>query len=226
MKYAVPFTVLGLYLTALAAYLGGPGLLLLWPGASLVLLGAAYAGLGPRVYGKGPDGRLAWWAVLPMLPFLLFTWAVWHAQRRLSREDCCNEVAPGLWLGRRAFFHELPPGIALVVDLTAEFPAPRALARGTPYLCLPTLDALAPSPDALRVAVERITATSGGVYVHCALGHGRSATVAAAVLLARGLADDVAHAEAVLRRARPGVRLMAAQRRVLERLAAPGGRGG
>jgi protein-tyrosine phosphatase len=219
MKYTFKFGLLGAYLIALAVYLGGPALLLLWPGASLALVAAAYAGLGPRVYGKRPDGRLAWWAVLPMLPLLLLTWVAWHLHRRMSKEDCCNEVAPGLWVGRRAFAHELPPEVRLVVDLTAEFPAPRALAPNAAYVCLPTLDAFAPDADSLRALLEQILGAPGPVYVHCALGHGRSATVAAAVLLARGLANDVDHAEAVLRQARPLVRLLPVQRRVLERLA-------
>ncbi|WP_438040307.1 hypothetical protein [Sorangium sp. So ce128] len=47
-------------------------------------------------------------------------------------------------------------------------------------------------------------------------GHGRSATIAAALLLNRGLAASVSEAEAQLRLRRPGIRLNAAQRRSLE----------
>src|SRR5919204_3009915 len=213
MKYAIVFLLLGLYLLALGVIVGGWALLLIWPGVSFALLGAAYAGLGPRVYGKGEDGRMAWWSVLLLLPYLLLTWAVWHVQRLLSREDRCNEVAPGLWLGRRAFARELPPGVDLVVDLTTEFPAPRGVRTGRTYLCLPTLDAVAPDEKALRGLTARVAAWPGVVYVHCALGHGRSATAVAAVLLARGLAADVKQAEAMLRQARPRVRLNAPQRR-------------
>jgi protein-tyrosine phosphatase len=218
MKYTIVFLILGAYLIALGAIAGGPGWLLLWPGVSFVLLAGAYAGLGPGVLGKRPDGRLAWWAVVLMLPYLLLTWVVWHVQRRLSKEDCCNEVAPRLWLGRRPFPRELPPGVDLVVDLTAEFPAPRGLTAGRSYRCLPTLDALVPhDPDVENLAAE-VASWPGVVYVHCALGHGRSALLAAAVVLRRGLAATPREAEALLRQARPAVRLKPAQRRLLQRL--------
>src|SRR5919202_869647 len=130
MKYTVVFGILGIYVGVTAFLVQGLGWLLLWPGFSFLLLASAYAGLGPRVYGKRADGRMAWWAVLLLLPYLLLTWAAWHLQRALGREGCCHEVAPGLWLGRRAFVRELPPGVNLVVDLTAEFPAARGITQG------------------------------------------------------------------------------------------------
>src|SRR4051794_9951314 len=112
MRYTLVFGVLGAYLAVTAFQVQGLGWLLLWPGISFLVLAAAYAGLGPRVYGKRADGRMAWWAVLLLLPYLLLTWAAWHLQRALGRERCCHEVAPGLWLGRRAFVGELPPGVS------------------------------------------------------------------------------------------------------------------
>src|SRR5207253_2722028 len=96
------------------------------------------------VCGKRRDGRLATRSVILLLPYLLPTWLAWHCFRLLSREACCNEVTPGLWLGRRAFDRELPPGIGLVIDLTAEFAAPRGVRSGREYHCVPTLDATAP----------------------------------------------------------------------------------
>ena len=64
----------------------------------------------------------------------------------------------------------------------------------------------------------KIEACGGPVYVHCALGHGRSALVTAAVLLRRGIVGDVRAAELHLRERRPGVRLKGVQRRLLERM--------
>jgi protein-tyrosine phosphatase len=215
MKYAIVFGLLAVYLAVMAAVLGGAGWVLLWLAVNSAILAAAYAGLGPGVLGKRANGRLAWWALL-LLPYLGITWLVWHAQRLLSREACCDEVAPGLWVGRRPLPHEVPAGIDLVVDLSAELAEPRGVMRGRSYLCLPVLDTLAPAPAAFRELIARVAAWPGPVYVHCAVGHGRSALVAAAVLLARGLARDGTEAEAMLRRARPAVRLKPAQRRLLE----------
>jgi protein-tyrosine phosphatase len=218
MKYAAVFTLLGCILAFTALTSGGPALLLLWPAVSFLVVGAAYAGLGPHVYGKRPDGRLAPGAVIVLLPYLLMTWAVWHLSRALDRSACCHEIAPGLWLGRRPFARELPPGVSLVVDLTAEFAEPRAVREGRDYHCVPSLDATAPDERSLRSAIEKVAGWPGTVYVHCAQGYGRSALFAAAVLVRRGLAADARQAEAQLRQSRPGVRLSPAQRRLLDRL--------
>src|SRR5205823_6211275 len=116
----------------------GPALLLLWPAMSFLLVALAYAGAGPRLFGKRPDGRLTWWLLPFLLPFLLLTWSTWHLYRRLSREVVASEVVLGLWIGRRPLRNEVPPGVGLVVDLTAEFPKSPGIERGTPYRCLST----------------------------------------------------------------------------------------
>jgi protein-tyrosine phosphatase len=101
------------------------------------------------------------------------------------------------------------------VDLTAEFPEPRGVRTGRTYLCVPILDGAATDEQTLRELIDKIVAWPGGVYIHCAMGHGRSAMVAAAVLLARGLAVTAGEAEQSLRRGRPGVRLNRAQHALL-----------
>jgi protein-tyrosine phosphatase len=221
MKYAFTFAAFAIYLTVLAWVIDGAGWVLLWPAISFLAVAAAYAGLGPVVFGKRPNGSLAPWAVLLLLPYLALTWLTWHLQRRLTREEPCNEIVPSLWLGRRPFAHELPASVVLVVDLTAEFAAPRWLRRRCRYVCLPVLDAFVPDEADVAALVGYVAARTDAVYIHCAQGHGRSALVAAAVLLARGLARDAAEAETLLRKARPGVRLKPSQRRLLARLSRP-----
>jgi protein-tyrosine phosphatase len=215
MTYALVFGSLSAYLAALAVLLRGPCWLLLWPALSFGLVGAAFAGLGPGVFGKRADGRLAGWAVALLLPYLALTWALWHLLRLTGREPCCHEVAPGVWVGRRAFARELPGGVSLVVDLTAEFPEPRAVTAGRGYLCLPTLDSAAPDPVGFAALLAKLKDHPGPVYIHCASGHGRSATVAGALLLARGRAAEPREAERLLRQVRPGIRLNKAQRALL-----------
>ncbi len=220
MKYAIVFTLFGCYLLLLAVYLGDWAWLLLWPTANALLLAAAYAGLGPALFGKRHDGRRAWWATVVFLPYLTLTLTVWHLMRRFSKADVRNEVAPGLWVGRRPLSRDLPPNVGLVVDLTAELPVARGVALGREYVCLPTLDDTAPAELALNELMARIAACPGAIYIHCAAGHGRSATVAAVVLFARGLANSAQEAASLMRRSRPGVRFRPAQRRLLERLSA------
>lgn len=185
--------------------------LLAGSGLSFCVVAAAYALQKPRVFGKRRDGTLGWGPCVLLLPYLLLTWLLWFCQTRFSRETVCNEVAPGLWLGRREAVTELPPDVTLIVDLTSEFSEPRAVRTGRAYLCLPTLDNAAPDPEAFAGVVRKVAAWDGEVYVHCALGHGRSALVAAAVLIARGLTGSPEAAFARVEQARPGVRLNRSQ---------------
>lgn len=217
MRYVVVFGVIALHLVIAALHLGGWGYALLWPAGSFILLAIAYAGVGPRLLGKWPTGRIAWWALLAFAPAFLLLWTLWHLHRRGSREAPAHEVAPGVWLSRRPLVGEVPTEVALIVDLTAEFPVARGLTAGREYLLVATLDGLATRLPAFREGVERVAAFEGAVLIHCAAGHGRSATFAAAVLLRRGLARDPGEAEERLRKVRPGVRLNAGQRRLLQR---------
>ncbi|QIZ69587.1 dual specificity protein phosphatase family protein [Oxynema aestuarii] len=216
MKYIVLFIGVGLFFTTLAVSLQGWGWLFLWPAVSFWLVAAAYAGLGYRVFGKQDNGRLAIWALMLMLPYLLVRWGIWHLEHRILKEDCYNEVAPGIFLGRRAFARELPQDINLIVDLTAEFPVLKEVIEGKSYVCLPTLDASVPSEAEFQKLVEQLVDWEGNIYLHCAIGHGRSATVAGALLIARGLADNAREAEEMLKTARPWVNLSQSQKGLLQ----------
>jgi len=218
IAYALVFLLVSAYLAGQAARLGGWGWLLLWPAVSFFLVAGAYAGLGPRVFGKRPDGSLGPASAAVLLPFFLFAWGVWHLQRLLSRGPAWHEVAPGVYIGRRLLPREVPAGVRLVVDLTAEFRESAGVRAGRDYRSLPTLDGFAPDERRLRALAAELAAHPGPVLVHCANGSGRSGTVVAAVLAAKGLAADAGAAVAMVRAARTGVRLKPAQRRVLERL--------
>lgn len=195
--------------------------LLGWSGANFLLIGMAYIWQKPGIFGKRPNGTLTAWRVALLWPYLLFTWVAWYLGSRISREAPGHLIAPGLWLGRRAYGRELPPDVSLIVDLTAELPEPRSVRQGRTYLCLPTLDGSVPDRAKMRMLVETISTWQGGVYVHCALGRGRSALVVAAVLLAKGAAPDFASASRMLKDARPSVRMNAVQRAYMGRWNAP-----
>ncbi len=205
--------------------IGGFGVALFWPGLSFSAVASGYLGLGPRVFGKRPDGTIAWYALLSLLPYFAYTWALWHLVRLVSREDCYNRISPEFFLGRRPLARELPPEVAAVVDLTAEFPEPEGVRTGRDYVCVPTLDATVPAD--FEALIERVLRLSPPTYIHCAQGHGRSGTLAAALLLANGTAKDADEAIATVRKARPGVRLNGRQKASLHqglvrRVARPG----
>jgi hypothetical protein len=218
-EYAVVFLILAGLVLVFPFGLGGWAWVLVWPAASLAAVAVAYAGVGPAVFGKRPAGTLRPANVVLLLPFLLLAWSVWHALRLVSRTPRWNEVSPGLFIGRRALPGGLPEGTALVIDLTAEFAEPRGVRTAAMYRSLPMLDAAGPTDAArFREVVAEAAGFGGVVFVHCANGHGRSATFAAAVLLARGLASDVRSAVALVRAARPPARPGRAQLAALRKL--------
>jgi protein-tyrosine phosphatase len=195
--------------------------LLLWPAAVLIGVAILYLAQLPRAFGKRADGTLAWWSYLAWAPILGYMRLLHELARAATGEPVGNEVAPGIWVGRRPRLRELPPGIAIVVDLCAELPEAPGVAVGRGYLAIPTLDAMSPSPAQIARAVDAVLAAPGPAFIHCAFGHGRSATVAAAVLVRRGEAtlDDVEHK---LRARRPRIGLNAHQRRALAQAVALG----
>jgi protein-tyrosine phosphatase len=186
----------------------------LWPAAVMVATWVVYLVRAPHAFGKRRDGTLAWSAWLVWGPLFAYQWVIHVLTRAFTREPVATEVAPGVWVARRPRVHELPPNVAIVVDLCAEFPAARGIPDGRTYVTIPTLDAMAPTPAEIVQLVDAVIAANGAAFIHCAFGHGRSATVAAAVLIRRGDAtlDDV---EAKMRASRPRIGLNAHQRAAL-----------
>ncbi|MBN9121198.1 MAG: dual specificity protein phosphatase family protein [Planctomycetes bacterium] len=229
VPYGFVFTVLAAVAAFAAVLASGP----LWPlriaGAvaalSFVLVAVAYFGAGPRLLFKRASGRRHPAAWLVHGAYFALTALSYRLTVLYFREAAFVEVAPNVFLGRRLTPREArradAPAWVAVLDLAAELPEPLALCERENYRSLPVLDATAMSLAQLRDAVEWVKrhAASGPVYVHCALGHGRSATVAAAYLLAVGLAADAKGAAKRLRELRSGVRLHRAQRGLLARFA-------
>ncbi len=226
MPYAPLLLLAAALFGALAAALwalGQPwGLVFAYPAFSFGLVGLGYLGWGAWMLGKRRDGGRHWWGYVLGGPFLVFMrlgrqllWKLNH------REPAYDEVAEGIYVGRWLPLARLPEEVSMVVDLTSELSAsPCIRSREGRYLCLPTLDGSAPSSAELRALLDQIADHEGKLYVHCAAGHGRSAMVAAAVLVLRGHAADVAEAVVLMKKSRPKVRLVRTQaRRAAEALA-------
>ena len=184
--------------------------LLFWTAIAFSLLAAGYAGLGYRIYAKRADGRLPWWAYLLHGPCLTINVMLFVLQNRLFSEPVCHQITDRLWLGR---YTQCSPdafgeGLISVLDLTAEFPAARWEREASNYCCIPVLDACPMTLPQLQQAVDWIEAATkhGPIYVHCALGHSRSATVLAAVLLQTEAAQSTDQAIKIIRNKRPAAR--------------------
>jgi protein-tyrosine phosphatase len=208
-------------LRRLGVIAGGPSLALGWPALAFLVVGVAYLRGTPALLGKRRDGthsRPGRFALVG--PFLAFAWAVVRLERAITREDAFNEVAPGLWVGRFPRGAELPDGVRWVVDLTAELSAEESVRRRVGYLCEPVLDATAPEIAVLQALVTRLS-REPGLFVHCASGHGRSATLAAALLIARGEASSADDAVARMKQRRPRIQLTAMQKATVSAAMAP-----
>ncbi|AMV30349.1 hypothetical protein VT84_38510 [Gemmata sp. SH-PL17] len=191
---------------------------------SFLLVAVAYFGAGPRLLFKRTDGRRVAWVWGVHWPYFALTAFSYWLAVLFGRESAFVCVAPNVYLGRRLTRFEANQTRVnwhAVLDLVAEMPEPWPLRSLGNYRSLLVLDATAMSLAQLRDSVAWVAqfAAIGPVYVHCALGHSRSATVVAAYLLAAGLAPDVRTALRTLRELRPGVRPSRAQRQLLDRFA-------
>jgi hypothetical protein len=173
-----------------------------WTAGSCAVATAAYLLNRPEWLGK-ENGRLAPRALL-LLPYLVAFRIACGLIRRFRPPDAPTEIVPGLWVAGRIDARTFPTGVSHVVDLIAEYDAP-AWERGLPgYRALPVLDGGEPPDAAAFLALVReLRDVTGVIVVHCDSGRGRAPTMAAAILVARGLAPDVDAALALVRERRP-----------------------
>ena len=220
--------MLGVVYTAGASWMiaygigrGGAWLWLLFPGLCFGLIALGFLGVGGRIVGKRSDGTIPAWAWILYAPFFLMSWSVIALRRAVGRRASpYDEVVPRVFVGRWCLARSLP-AVSAVIDLTVELPK-IATASATKFLCIPTFDTCAPRLTDIERAIELIEhvhRAQGAVFIHCAAGRGRSATIAAAWLLARTVASGPEQAEEMLRKARPGIRLTGAQRAILHKFA-------
>jgi hypothetical protein len=175
--------------SVIAVKFGGLWLLLLWPAATYLGIAYAFSTNNAGLLGKRVDGRFEWQS----------------ADERIV-------------LGRLLLPEEMPADCNVVVDVTAELAEPTDLVEGRDYYYLPTLNRFVPRSDEFRSLMEMLVDRKGKMYIHCGSGKGRSATVAAGLLVLRGAAKDVEEAERMLRQKRSCVRLHPVQRELVRTL--------
>jgi hypothetical protein len=202
-------------------------ILLGWSSLAFLGIALAYGLRSPRLLLKRRDGRLRCWSWLLFWPYHVVSHLSLALYRLSAREAPFHEIRPGLFLGSclrpRDALRLGQPGTVAVLDLTSEFTEVEILRRSGRYTCLPLLDHTAPSRSELESAVALIREhlAHPPVFVHCAVGHGRSALVVAAFLLSQGSAITLQAAVACLKSKRPGVRINAAQMNRLREFAGP-----
>lgn len=194
---AVAYGLVSLLLAGAGICLKGAAWWLLWPAAAAGVVAVGYAGMGVTVFQKRCDGRHSAAVRVLLAPYLLV--AGWAQAKLAQRHPVADVYIDTLCINPW-------PGTALLptLDLCAELP--RGAGDDMPYAHVPMLDLVVPDAsqlDAAMDALERLGAASSAVQVHCALGLGRSAVVAAAWLLHRGRAGSVEDALSMLKTAHP-----------------------
>lgn len=238
MHFALAFGLLGSVLIAFAAYSAAHANCAGWLAvgveielaACLLALAAVYAA---RAAGVSVEDRLRRpaWSLLSgavLLPYFALGLLSLYVARWFDREGLFNPVAPGLYLGRLPFPSERAwiraTAITAVLNLCWEFPQVSGMERepGIATAHVLILDGSPPTAQQFRQAVtwaEQWRTEGRCARVHCAQGHGRTATIAAAILLKCGLTSDVDEALATIRAARPGARPSRREREALARFA-------
>ena len=240
-RFAIVLGILGLVLGGLATSQavddGSQG----WGIAAVEAYGAisllALAGAhGSRSAGASVEdltSRAGWGLLVraALLPYSVVAASTLAVSSLLVREDLMNAIAPGLFLGRLPFPWERgrlkAAGVSAVLSLCWEFTSVVTV-PGIATVSIPILDGCPPTRRQFRETVERVERWRDEgrvVLIHCAQGHGRSAIVAAAVLIRLGLARDTDEALSRIRtsrpRANPSPAQIAALRVFLESTAIP-----
>lgn len=225
MKYAVVFTLFGLTCAfyALTSHFWALKIVAACFAIAFGGVGLAYAFIGPRAFLKKPNGQLSWLSYVLYWPYhLLNAWGLSTA-RRSNNENAFDQIDDNVYLGYRLSPRDQNEiekrGFKSVLDLTCEFSEIPSL-RGLSYRCIPLLDTYAPSLELLRTGAQwiQVEAAQGPVYVHCAMGHGRSATFVAAYLLLSSKAQTPQEAVEQIQKLRPKIGLHPAQMLRLEEL--------
>ncbi|AVP98544.1 hypothetical protein C7S18_15715 [Ahniella affigens] len=156
--------------------------------AALALLGAAYVTSRPSLLGKQAEGQRHLAVTILILPNLALQALLYRMLRPIAFPPA--QISDRVLLGPRLTASDAAlldqHRVTAILDLTAEFAEPVSLIRARAYKCLPVLDGEAPTPKDLSEAMGWISAQQGAIYVHCALGHGRSASIVAAWLVHSG----------------------------------------
>ena len=136
-------------------------------------------------------------------------WALDHAVRIVGGAPVrgLSQITPQIHLGgqhnRRGWRTLRARGVSAVVNMRIEYDDRAEGIAPERYLRLPTVDETAPTLAHLEQGVaflEREIADGGVVYVHCASGIGRAATLVAAYLVRQGLSPEQAWARIQARR--------------------------
>lgn len=156
--------------------------LIFWLSLNLTILGVAYAfNKASLICGKQSDGKINKALFAVNAPWIVFSFIVLRIQALISSENKIDRIGRSHWyIASYPGFKYKNIEFDYIIDLTAEFP--KANCENKNYVCYPNLDGVELSHLSI---IETINVDSK-VLVHCAQGHGRSATYCAVVMSQMG----------------------------------------
>ena len=169
-------------LVFLVGVLAWQSILAVYVTLSFMLVSYSYYQRNPYFLHK-KKGLHPWWVWLLYAPYLMGYWLTWYAVRwREKSKPSINNIKENLWIGRRLSHSEvqqLPPNCT-VIDLANELSETAAL-RSHRYFYFPLLDLIEPpaaTVDEIITTLIKEIAAGKTVYLHCAMGYGRSLLIA------------------------------------------------
>lgn len=187
-----------------------------WLTTNALFFALVYGLNKPNWFLKSSKGKVNIFILILNLPWLIFTFIVWHIQRILSSENKLNHIAgTNIYIGRRLLGDELPKEINVVIDLTCEFNEP--FFKNVVYINIPLLDAIAPSKEIFTTIEDLKNKVNGkSVFIHCAQGHGRTALFTSILLVKLGISPNYFDAHKLILSSRPKATMSNSQERFLK----------
>jgi Dual specificity phosphatase, catalytic domain len=152
----------------------------IWLGISLLVIGFGYWGLGVTIFQKNEDGKFSFASKVLHYPYRMLTKFIRHYFFKTYHLP--QKITEKLYLG--SFNMSKTTHCQVIFDLCSEYP--RINFEATNYESFPLMDLVVPTREELKFGVKKLDCliqNNTTVFVHCALGLSRSATVVFAWLL-------------------------------------------
>ncbi len=174
---------------------------LLWPALALLVVACSYAFNRPQWLGKTETGRRHPLATLLLLPWLggLELTRCWYRARLPQHTRLTDALYIGQLPRRRA---DLPADVEVLVDCCCEQQRPE-LDRNIRVITIPMPDLCPPTKDNCQEVLEELEGGGRVIFIACALGCGRSASLAASWLHQSGHCRSLEDAAALITARQP-----------------------